>query len=88
MFLGRTCRNKNYNTENLHQYKGEKVSKGRRSIRTKRHFYQPNDLVKYEGKVYTVVGTQNKGAYVRLKEIEKVPKVSLLDSASSEQTYL
>jgi hypothetical protein len=35
-------------------------------------------LVKYEGKVYSVRGTQNGGAYIRLKEIKKVPRVDLL----------
>ena len=75
---GRKVRNKNFNDENLRQYRGHKISKGRRSIRTKRYFYQPNDLVKYDGKIYTVRGVQNKGAYVALREINKVPKVDLV----------
>lgn len=75
---GRRTRNKNYNTENLHQYRGTKVSKGQRRIRKNKYFYQPNDLVKYEGKIYTVKGTQNSGKYVALKEIKRVPKVELL----------
>ena len=79
LFNGRRCRNKNLSTENLHKYRGEKLSKGRRSVRTKRYFYQPNDLVKYEGRVYTVKGTQNKGAYVALKEIRKVARVTDLE---------
>lgn len=78
LFSGRRTRNKNLNTENLHQYRGEKISKGQRRIRTKRYFYQPNDLVKYEGQVYSVRGTQNSGAYIRLNEIKKVPRVDLL----------
>ena len=78
LFSGRRTRNKNVNTENLHQYRSEKISKGQRRIRTKRYFYQPNDLVKYEGQVYSVRGTQNSGAYIRLNEIKKVPRVDLL----------
>ena len=78
LYNGRTVRNKNYNTENLHKYREEKISKGRRSIRKQRYFYQPNDLVKYEGKIYTVKGTQNSGKYAALKGIKKVPKVELL----------
>lgn len=78
LFNGRRCRNKNLNEENLRKYRGEKLSKGRRSIRTKRYFYQPNDLVKLNGKVYTVRGTQNKGLYVALKEQKKVIKTELL----------
>ena len=75
---GRRTRNKNINSENLHKYRGKKVSKGQRRIRKVRYFYQPNDLVKYEGKVYSVRGTQNGGAYIRLNEIKKVPRVDLL----------
>lgn len=74
----RRTRNKNLNSENLHQYRGKKLSKGQRRIRKVRYFYQPNDLVKYEGKVYSVRGTQNRGAYIRLNEIKKVPRVDLL----------
>lgn len=75
---GRRTRNKNLNSENLRQYRGQKVSKGQRRIRKVRYFYQPNDLVKYEGKIYSVRGTQNGGVYVALKEIKKVPRVDLL----------
>lgn len=77
---GRRTRNKNHNTENLRKYRGAKLSKGRRSIRKQRYFYQPNDLVKYRGKIYTVRGSQNGGKYVALKEIKKVPRVDLLTS--------
>lgn len=41
-------------------------------------FTYADDLVKYEGKIYTVKGTQNSGKYVALKEIKRVPKVELL----------
>ena len=75
---GRSTRNKNLNTENLRKYRGPKISKGQRRIRKQKYFYQPNDLVKYNGKVYTVKGTQNEGKYIALKEIKKVPKVELL----------
>lgn len=75
---GRRTRNKNLNSENLHQYRGEKLSKGQRRIRKVRYFYQPNDLVKYESRVYSVRGTQNGGAYIRLNETKKVPRVDLL----------
>ena len=75
LYSGRTVRNKNYNTENLHVYRGSKVSKGRRSIRRQRYFYQPNDLVKHNSKVYAIKGTHNKGARVILKETGKSVKV-------------
>jgi hypothetical protein len=75
---GRRTRNKSLNGENLRIYRGQKISNGQRRIRTKRYFYQPGDLVRYEGQIYTVKGTQNNGAYVALREIKKVPKVDLL----------
>lgn len=75
---GRTTRNKNLNTENLKIFRERKVSKGRRAIRKSRYFYQPNDLVKYENKIFTVKGTQNKGTRVVLKENNKSVKVEEL----------
>lgn len=75
---GRRTRNKNLNSEDLRIFRGQKISDGQRRIRTKRYFYQPNDLVRFEGNIYSVKGTQNNGAYVALKEIKKVPKVELL----------
>lgn len=76
LFNGRSTRNKNYNSENLHKYRGQKLSKGRRSIRTARYSIQPQDIVLYDNKKYYVRGIQNKGAYVRLHDLKKVPKVS------------
>lgn len=78
LFSGRTRRNKNLNGENLLKYRGKKLSKGRRTIREKRYFYQPNDLVWYDGKIHTVRGTQNEGKYVALRDVKKVPNVELL----------
>ncbi|MGV8146234.1 MAG: RNA-guided endonuclease IscB [Alkaliphilus sp.] len=75
---GRSTRNKNKNPENLRACRGEKISKGRRSIRKQRYFYQSRDLVRYQGQILTVKGTQNKGKYVALKEIRKVIRVDLL----------
>jgi hypothetical protein len=75
---GRTTRNINLNGDNLKKYRGEKVSKGRTSIRRDRYFYQPNDLVRYDGRIYAVKGTQNKGNYAALKGAEKVPRVEQL----------
>lgn len=75
---GRRTRNKNLNSENLHQYRGEKLSKGQRRIRKGKSVYQPNDLVKCNGQIYTVKGSQNGGKYIALREIKKVPRVDLL----------
>lgn len=72
---GRTARNKNLNGENLKIYRERKVSKGKRTIRKSRYFYQPNDLVKYNSKIYTIKGTHNNGARAILKETGKSIKV-------------
>jgi hypothetical protein len=63
---GRRTRNKEKNGENLRLYRGQKISKGQRRIRTQRYFYQPNDLVRFEGKICRVIGTMNKGKSVKL----------------------
>lgn len=72
---GRTTRNKNLNTENLKIYRGRKVSKGKRTIRKSRYFYQPNDLVKFNNQIYTIKGTHNNGTRAILKETGKSIKV-------------
>jgi 5-methylcytosine-specific restriction endonuclease McrA len=66
LFSGRRTRNKNLNSENLRIYRGQKTSKGRRSIRKSRYPYQQNDLVIFDGEVYRVRGMQNLGARVAL----------------------
>jgi hypothetical protein len=75
LFNGRTKRNKNTNGESLRVFRGEKFSRGRRSIRRSRYPFQPKDLVLFNGKQHYVVGTLNKGDYVKLKDVKKVPNV-------------
>ncbi|WP_243147135.1 hypothetical protein [Scytonema sp. UIC 10036] len=64
---GRRTRNKQKNGENLRAYRQRKISKGQRRIKKSRYRYQPKDLVQFEGKVYEVVGMQNLGTGVKLK---------------------
>ena len=45
------------------------ISKGQRRIRTQRYFYQPKDIVIYNGKKYVVKGVQNKGNYIKLEKL-------------------
>ena len=78
LFNGRTTRNKNKNGKNFKIYRGQKISKGRRTIRKSRYFYQPNDLVKYNKSIYTVKGTHNNGTRVILKETGKSIKIKNL----------
>ncbi len=61
LFCGRTNRNHNTDTENLHKYRAQKVSKGRRSIRTKRYPIQPHDIVRYKGKTVETNGCHDHG---------------------------
>ena len=68
---GRRTRNRNLNGPNLRVYRGEKVKSGRVQVRKKRYLYQPGDTVIFDGKQYTVKGTQNEGAYVKLAELSK-----------------
>lgn len=78
LFNGRRTRNKNYNTENLRLFRGQRVSKGRRSIRTQRYFYQPKDIIIFEGNKYIVKGIQNKGSYIKLERLPKPVKTELV----------
>ncbi|KAF3886457.1 MULTISPECIES: RNA-guided endonuclease IscB [Nostocales] len=64
---GRRTRNKQKNGENLRLYRKHKVSKGQCRIKKYRYRYQPKDLVQFEGRVYEVVGMQNLGTGVKLK---------------------
>jgi len=72
---GRRTRNKNLNADNLRLYRGSKLSKGKRTIRKQRYFYQPNDSVRYLNRIFTVKGTHNKGTRVILKESGKSVKI-------------
>jgi len=65
---GRRTRNKNLNGENLRVYRSQKVSIGQRRIKKQRYRYNPNDYVKFEDKVYRVIGMQNLGAGVKIAD--------------------
>ena len=59
LFNGRTNRNHNTDTENLHKYRKEKLSSGRRSIRRQRYPIQPHDIVRYRGNDVETTGCHN-----------------------------
>ena len=69
---GRRTRNKNLNGENLRMHRGQKVSSGQRRIKKQRYPYNPNDYVKFEGKVYRVIGMQNLGTGVKIADYPNV----------------
>ena len=53
------------NPNNQRIYRGQKISKGRVSIRKNRYPVQSNDIVLYKGKTYVVKGTITCGKYVK-----------------------
>ena len=87
LFNGRRTRNKNKNEENLHKFRKQKLKKGYYSKREKRYPFQPHDLVQYDNQIRYVIGTQNKGAYVKLKDLKKVPKVDTLTLIKSGKGF-
>jgi hypothetical protein len=64
---GRRTRNNNLNGENLRVFRGQKVSKGQRRIKRLQYKFAPSDLVWFESKVFEVIGMQNLGAGVKVK---------------------
>ena len=57
----RTNRDHTRDTENLHRYRGTKVSAGRRSICRKRYPFLLHNLVVYQGQMTETSGCHNKG---------------------------
>lgn len=69
---GRTNRREPRNTEkNLRIYHGQKVSKGKRSIRRQRYPIQPGDILLVDGDRFTAKGTHCNGSRVILRESGK-----------------
>ena len=66
---GRRTRNKesHLNEPNLRHLRGHKISKGYRAIRRRRYPLQPNDTIRYEGKICKVIGTHSLGRMVKFK---------------------
>ena len=53
------------------------------SIRTSVYKIQPKDLIWVSGKVFSVIGVQNKGSYVKIKGSKKVISVKTIESIYS-----
>ena len=64
------------NDRNLRIYHGQKVSEGRRSIRRARYTMQTGDVVLFEGKRYSVLGTLTYGKYVKLQNNSGTPNIT------------
>ena len=63
------------NEENLRVFRGQKVKKGRFSIRRKRYSYRPSDTVTYNGNKCKVIGIQNNGDCIKLRLNDKTTTV-------------
>lgn len=61
LFNGRISRNRKKDSENLHKYRGKKISAGKRAIRTRHYRFRPHDTVWYRGRRYETVGCHNNG---------------------------
>ena len=68
LFSGRTKRNRELNTENLHRYRQQKISRGRVSVRRRHYPVQPGDTVIYEGRKCVTKGVQGLGRYLKIGE--------------------
>ena len=73
LFNGRTNRNHNTDTENLRKYRKDKVSRGRRAIRTTRYRIQPHDIIVYQGQDVEASGCHNKGTRVMTAAKKSLP---------------
>ena len=76
---GRTNRNHKKDSENLHKYRKQKVTKGKTTVRKNHYPFQPKDLVLYDNKIYKVNGTNNKGKSIQLyiEDIVKLEDITL-----------
>ena len=85
---GRTNRNHKRDSENLHQYRKQKVTKGKTTIRKNHYPFQPKDIVLYDGKKYKVNGTNNKEKSVQLyiEERVSIEEITLSKKKKNMQT--
>lgn len=74
----RIKRTREHLPENLRQSRAHKLSKGRRSIRQGRSNIQPKDIVRFEGKIYSAMGMQNKGTHLKMTDGVNKPLVKNL----------
>ena len=80
---GRTNRSVPRSFNSLRVYRGKKISKGRRSIRTVRYSLQPGDIVLFNGQKQKVIGVHSYGKMVKIGSGHvSVSKVKLLAHAS------
>ena len=62
LFNGRINRNHKKDSENLHQYRQQKVSAGRRTIRKQHYSIQPHDIIVFNRQQFETSGCHCNGA--------------------------
>ena len=80
LFNGRISRNHKKDSENLHRYRMQKVTAGRRAIRRQHYCIQPHDIVVYEGRKYKTAGCHHGGTRIIIlpdKKSVSIKKVTI-----------
>lgn len=88
LFNGHINRSRRKDSENLHKYRSQKISSGRRSVRKQRYEIQPGDVIRFERKNYVTSGCHNKGTRVLIpvggeSKSVAVNKIKLIGHASA-----
>lgn len=90
LFNGRIKRNHKLDSENLHQYRTQKVSGGRVSVRTKRYPIQPGDTVLYQGQKFISGGCHCLGSRVVLdnKKSININQIKIIKKIGGMEQFL
>ena len=79
LFNGRISRNHKKDSENLHQYRRQKISAGKRTIRKQHYAIQPHDIVIFNGEKFETSGCHNNGTRVILLPQKKSVAIKKLN---------
>ena len=71
LFNGRINRNHKKDSENLHRYRLQKITAGKRTVRKRHYNIQPHDIVMYENRKRETSGCQSNGTRVILLSDKK-----------------
>ena len=79
LFNGRISRNHKKDSENLHQYRQQKISAGKRTIRKNHYAIQPHDIVIFNGEQFETSGCHNNGTRAILLPQKKSVSIKKLN---------
>ena len=66
LFNGRINRNHKKDSENLHKYRLQKITDGKRTVRKQHYNIQPHDIIVYESRKHETAGCHCNGARVMI----------------------